>query len=102
MTFREQTKWCWLWGLVMVPVVAVLLGVAVMTPHRLAHLLHLLTLLVAFEMVLFVGIGGILRPLCKRLYHSGLEGISACRRIAGLFGLRHWLWVTKKGRDRDA
>ena len=102
MTFSEQTKWCWLWGAVMLPIVAVLLGMAAMTPHRLAHLLQLLTLLIALEMAIFIGIGGILRPLSKRLYHSGLEGISVCRSIAGSFGLRHWLWLTREGRDRDA
>lgn len=86
----------------MVPILVVLIGAAAVIAHHLAHMLELLTWLIMAEMAIFVGIGGVLRPITKMVYHGAFEGLTVCRRIAGVYGLRHWLWVTKQGRDRDA
>ncbi len=102
MSFSKQTRWCWLWGLAMVPVLVMLVGGAALVAHHLAHMLQLLTLLILLEMLIFIGIGGMLRPASKVLYHRVLERSAPIRRLAGRPGLRHWFWLTPQGFDRDA
>lgn len=102
MTFNKQTQWCWLWGLAMVPVLIVMAGAAAVIAHHLVHMLELLTMLIALEMSIFIGIGGIVRPASKSLYHGAFAGSAIFRRLAALPILRLWFWVTPEGLDRDA
>ncbi|MGV8952170.1 MAG: hypothetical protein ACOH2M_13765 [Cypionkella sp.] len=102
MSFREQVTWCRIWGLAMVPVLILMIGGAAVTPHRLSHMLNVLSLLVLGEIALLVVIGGVLRPINKAFYHRFSEHVPLFRSIASLPLLRHWLWLTPNGKDRDA
>jgi hypothetical protein len=102
MSFREQTRWCWMWGLIMLPLLGVMYGGAAVMPHRLAHLFELLMWLVLFEIGLFLSIGGVIRPASKFLYHAICEGAAPLRSLATLPLLREWFWLTPEGKNRDA
>jgi hypothetical protein len=102
MSFNKQTQWCWLWGLAMVPVLVIMGGGAAVIAHHLVHMLEIISYLIMLEMAIFIGIGGMIRPLTKQLYHSAFERVALLRRLAGLPVLRHWFWLTPQGRNRDA
>jgi hypothetical protein len=102
MTFQKQTRWCWTWSAALTVLLLIFFAAAEIVPHRLAHMFEILTWLIAFELVLILFVGGIFRPLTRKIYLMGLAPMSPFRAIAGTFLLRHWLWVTPQGRDRDA
>jgi hypothetical protein len=86
----------------MVPVLVLMTGAAAVMAHHLVHLLAILSYLIMLEMVIFIGIGGLLRPGSKMLYHAVLEHKPLFRRLAALPVLRLWFWLTPEGRTRDA
>lgn len=101
MSFRAQVRWCRIWGLIMTAVVAVLVGLALALPdlRALFDVLILLAIAAAASLLVF---GGFVRPLQKAVYHRFSEDWPTYRRIAALPPLRHWLWLTPEGKDRDA
>ena len=101
MTFRAQVRWCRKWGVVAAVTVPLLLGLAMVLPGlgALFDVLILLVLAVAASLLVF---GGFVRPIQKALYHRFSEDWPFYRRFAALSPLRHWLWVTPEGKDRDA
>jgi hypothetical protein len=102
MSFDQQTRWCWLWGLAMVPVLVIMGGGAAVISHNLVHMLEILSYLIMFEMAIFIGIGGVLRPASKMLYHAVFERVALFRWMAALPPLRLWFWLTPEGRRRNA
>ena len=102
MTFREQTRWCWIWALALTLLLVLFFAGAELMPHHLAHMFEILTWLIGFELLLFVGLGGLLRPAMKWVYHRLCDESSLWRGLATLPGLRLWFWLTAKGADRDA
>lgn len=102
MTFAQQTRWCWTWSTALTALLLVFFAAAEIVPHRLAHMFEILTWLIAFELVLILAVGGIFRPFTRRIYLMLLARMALSRRLAGTLFLRHWLWVTPQGWDRDA
>jgi hypothetical protein len=102
MTFREQTYWCWTWSVALLLLLILFFAGAELMPHHLAHMFEILTWLIGFELALFLGLGGMLRPAMKWLYHQVFHQIALGRRFASLPGLRSWFWLTATGRDLDA
>lgn len=102
MNFDQQTRWCWLWGLAMVPLLVIMAGGAAVISHNLVHMLEIVSYLIMLEMAIFIGIGGLLRPMSKLAYHAVFERIGPLRWLAAVQPLRLWFWLTPEGRARNA
>lgn len=107
MTFRDQVRWCRVWGLRLV--VVGLLGLAVVvlvTADSLrgqASVVAAICNLTAFAGVALVVFGALFRPWQKRLYHALMEPNDLFRAwVVAVPGLTWFLWITAEGRNRDA
>lgn len=107
MTFRDQLRWCRIWGLRLVVAGCVGLAALVLltaeTSHGAVSILAALCNLTAFAGVVLVVFGGLFRAWQKRVYHWMIEPNDQFRGWAvSIPGLAWFLWITPEGRDRDA
>lgn len=106
MTFKDQLRWCRVWGLRLS--VAGLGGLAVLvlatadTTTGAVSILAVLCNLIAFAGIALLIFGGLFRPWQKRIYHWMVEPNNQLRGWAtSIPGLKWFLWITPEGQDRD-
>lgn len=106
MTFKDQLRWCRVWGFRLVltglAALAILVLVTANSAHRAVSVLAALCNLTAFAGVILLVVGGLFRPWQKRLYHWMIEPNHQLRGWAvSTPGLGWFLWITPEGQDRD-
>lgn len=106
MTFKDQLRWCRVWGFRLVvtglAALAVLVLVTADTDHGAISILAALFNVTAFAGIVLLVFGALFRPWQKRIYHWMIEPNNQLRGWAvSVPGLSWFLWITPEGQDRD-